>query len=233
MTVKKKTELEQLISDIHNHHLNYHAREIYLHSCWNDDEGGGEQGVDYRMATTFIKNLHVLINQNADLPIVVHMHSIGGEWNDGMAMFNAIRFAPTPVSILAYAQASSMTGILLQAADYRILTPDCEFMIHHGSLAVSNTSMAVKSAIDMNERYCKRMLEIFARRAKNGKFFKERGYNESKIKSYIDRKIKDKGDWFMSADEAIYYGMADGILGTPGQETAEQLRVYTKYKGKL
>lgn len=233
MTVKKKTELEQLITDIHNHHVNYHTRDIYLHSYWGNDEDGEEQGVDFRMATTFIKNLHILINQSAELPILVHMHSVGGNWNDGMAMFNAIRFASTPVTLLSYAQASSMTGILLQAADYRILTPDCEVMIHHGSLAVANTSMAVKSAVDMNEKYCKRMLDIFARRAKNGKYFKERGYNESKIKSYIDRKIKDKGDWYLSADEALYYGFCDGILGTAGHESPEQLRIYSKYKSKI
>jgi ATP-dependent protease ClpP protease subunit len=233
MSVKKKTELEQLINDIHSYHLNYHTRDIYLHSCWGDDEDGFERGVDYRMATTFVKNLHVLLNQNAEAPILVHMHSVGGEWNDGMAMFNAIRFSTAPVSILAYAQASSMTGILLQAADYRIITPDCEFMIHHGSIALSDTSMAVKSAIDVNERSCKRMLDIFARRAKTGKFFKERGYNETKIRAYIDRKIKDKGDWFLNAEEAIYMGFADGILGTAGHETPDQLRIYEKFKGKL
>jgi len=233
MPVKKKTELEQLITDIHCHHLNYHTRDIYLHSWWGDDEAGDERGVEYRMATTFVKNLHILLNQNAEMPILVHMHSVGGSWNDGMAMFNAIRFSSAPISILAYAQASSMTGILLQAADCRIIAPDCEFMIHHGSLAIENTSMAVKSAVDMNERYCKRMLEIFARRAKVGEYFKERGFNESKIKTFIDRKIKDKGDWFLNAEEAVYYGFADGILGDEGYDAPDQLRVYEKYKGKL
>jgi ATP-dependent protease ClpP protease subunit len=232
MPVKKKTELEQLINDIHFHHLNYHTRDIYIHSSGFED-GDGERGVEFRMATTFVKNLHILLNQNAELPILVHMHSIGGEWNDGMAMFNSIRFASAPFTILAYAQASSMTGILLQAADERIITPDCEFMIHHGSIALENNSMAVKSAVDANERYCKRMLDIFAKRAKNGKFFKDRNYSESKIKTYIDRKIKDKSDWYLGAEEAVYYGLADGILGSPGYNSPDRLRVITKYKGKI
>jgi len=233
MSVKKKTELEQLITDIHCHSVNYHTRDIYLHSWWGDDEAGDERGVEYRMATTFIKNLHILLNQSVDLPILVHMHSTGGSWNDGMAIFNAVRFSSAPVSIVAYAQASSMSGILLQAADCRILAPDCEFMIHHGSLGVENTSMAVKSAVDINQRYCKRMLDIFAKRARNGKYFKERGYNENKIRSYIDRKIKDKGDWFLSAEEALYYGFCDYILGDVGCETTEELKIYEKFKGKI
>lgn len=234
MPVKKKTELEQLISDIHTHNINYHTREIYLHSAYGGMfEDDAEAGVEYRMATTFIKNLHLLVGQAADQPILVHLHSVGGNWSDGMAMFNSIRHAAAPITMLTYAQASSMSGILLQAADHRILTPDCEFMIHHGSLSISSNSIAVKSAVDINERNCKRMLDIFAKRAKNGLFFKERGYNESRIKSYLDRKIKDKSDWYMDAEEAVYYGFADAILGEEGYEATDDIKVYEKVKVKL
>lgn len=223
MTVKKKTELEQLISDVHSHSLNYHTREIYLH-------GEDEDGVEYKMATTFIKNLHILTRQNVE-NILVHMHVGGGSWNDGMAVYNAIRFAVAPVSILSYAQASSMSGVILQAADRRVLVPDCEFLIHHGSLGIDGNSMEVKSAVDSNEKARKRMLQVFARRAKVGPFFAERNYSESKIKAYIDRKIKDKSDWYMPAEEAIYYGFADFILGDKGCETMEKVRIDKKYKG--
>jgi len=230
MSVKKKTELEQLISDIHTHHINYHTREIYLHSSYGNDESG-ESGVEYRMATTFVKNLHVLQGQNFD-PVLVHMHSIGGEWGDGMAIFNAMQFTPVPVTMVAYAQASSMSGVILQAADHRILTPDCDFMIHHGSIYIHDNSMAAKSAIDSNERLCRRMLDVFAKRAKQGSFFIERGYNENRIKAYLDRKIKDKSDWHLSAEEAVHYGFADAILGESGYEDPTNLRVYEKFKGK-
>lgn len=233
MPVKKKTELEQLINDIHHNHINYHTREIYLHSSMNGCDDSIEAGVEYRMAVSFIKNLHVLSAQSVDQSIIVHMHSIGGMWNDGMAMINAMRFVPTPITFIAYAQASSMTGIILQGADLRVATPDCEFLIHHGSIEISNNSIAAKSAIDVNERQCNRMLEIFARRAKNGLFFKERGYNESRIKSFMDRKLRDKSDWCLTAEEAVYYGFADGILGEKGYASLEDLKLYEKYKGKI
>lgn len=234
MSKPKRTELEQLISDIHCHHVNYHTREIYLHSSYGGwwEDASSEAGVEYRMATTFVKNLHVLAGQSSE-PILVHMHSIGGNWSDGMAIFNSMRFSPVPITVIAYAQASSMSGIILQAADHRILAPDCDFMVHHGSIYIHANSTAAKSAIDVNERLTDRMLEIFAKRAKTGLFFSEQGYTEKRIKSYLDRKIKDKSDWYLTAEEAVYYGLADGILGEAGYETVGNLRVTEKYCEKI
>jgi ATP-dependent protease ClpP protease subunit len=223
---RKQDDLPQLVSDVHSYNINYQTREIYLHGRYADEE----PGVDYRMATTFVKNLHILSEQDKK-NILVHMHTIGGEWGDGMAMFWAIRFAKSVVNMIAYAQASSMSGILLQAADKRILMPDCDFMIHHGSISLDDNSMAVKSAVDNNERLCKRMLQIFAERAIMGRYFQERDYSLAKVRSYLDRKIKDKSDWYLSPNEAVDFGFADGVLGEKGFETIEKCRTGRKYKG--
>jgi ATP-dependent protease ClpP protease subunit len=223
--VKKKTikpEQIQALSDIHAHSINLVNREIYLHSHYRDSEEE-EPGVDYRMATTFIKNLHILEQQGRS-NILIHMHTIGGSWNDGMAMFHAIRFAKSSITMVAYAQASSMSGVLLQAANRRILIPDCEFMVHHGSIAVDANSMAAKSAIDANQRACKRMVEIFAERAVEGSYFVERGNKPGQVKRFIDRKIKDTNDWFLTPGEAVDYGFADGILGEEGFENYAEIR---------
>lgn len=227
---KRKDALEQLIGDIHSYNINHHTREIYLHSIAGTTDD--EPGVDYRMATSFVKNLHIL-SQQSRKNILVHMHTIGGNWLDGMAMFHAIRLINAPVTILAYAQASSMSGILLQAADNRILMPDCEVMIHYGSIALSDNSMAVKSAIDMNEMYCERMLTIFARRAINGEYFKNKDFTLEKTKSYIDRKIKQKSDWYLTAEEAVTFGFADGILGEKRCENINKIRSGRKLKEVL
>ena len=45
---------------------------------------------------------------------------------------------------------------------------------------------------------------------KTGKFFKDSEYSLSKTKAYIKRKLNG-GDWYMTAEEAVYYGFADGI----------------------
>jgi ATP-dependent protease ClpP protease subunit len=224
---RRKTELEQLIWDVHSHDINYHTREIYVHSHF--DYLDEEPGVDFRMATAFLKNMHILDSRGSD-SILVHMHTVGGEWNDGMAMFWAIRHAQSPVTLLAHSHASSMSGIILQAADKRVLVPDCDFMIHHGSIAVADDSIAVKSAVETNNRLCKRMLQIFARRAIMAPYFKNLGYDEKKIEVWLDRKIKEKRDWYLTAEEAIEYGFADGILGSRGYENIQKIRTRKKSK---
>jgi len=218
--IKKNISVEQLISEIHNHHINHLNREIYLHGYIDADE---EPGVDYRMATSFIKNLHILSLQN-NQNILIHMHTIGGNWSDGMAIYNAIQFCKSFITIVGYAQASSMSGIVFQSSDRRVLMPDCDIMIHHGSIALDDNTMAVKSAVDQNERFCKRMLEIFAQKAIKGRYFKDRKYSLKRTMTFIDHKIKQAGDWYLSPEEAVYYGFADGILGEKGFETIEKIR---------
>jgi ATP-dependent protease ClpP protease subunit len=218
--------VEQLISEIHNHHINHLNREVYLHGYMDADE---EPGVEYRMATSFVKNLHILESQSSKT-VLVHMHTIGGSWSDGMAIFNAIRAAKSPVTIVGYAQASSMSGIVFQAADKRVLMPDCEMMIHHGSISVDDNTMAAKSAIDQNERNCQRMLEIFAERAVSGKYFKDRKFSLKRTATFIDQKIKQHGDWYLMPEEAVYYGLADGILGNKGFETMAKVKSAKKIR---
>ena len=215
---------EQVLYDVHSHNVNLNLRDIYLHSYYSKEDDG-EPGVDYRQATTFIKNLQ-LLDQPPSKPILVHMHSVGGCWDNGMAMFNTIQFCESIVTILAYSQASSMSGILLQAAHpYRIMMPDCHFMVHHGSIALNDNSMAVRSAVDMNDKQMKRMLELFATNCQHGEFFKNRKSTTLKsVMAYIDKKIKDKSDWYMDAGEAVYFGFADHILGDGEYTTIKSLR---------
>ena len=118
---------DQVLYDMHNHCVNLNLRDIYLHSYYQKDDIE-EPGVDYRQATTFIKNVHML-DQPPHRPILVHLQSIGGDWDNGMAMFNAMQFAVSYITMLAYSQASSMSGILFQSASLRIMMPDCHFLM--------------------------------------------------------------------------------------------------------
>lgn len=226
-----KSEFEQLIGDIHTHDVNYHTRELYMHSTHTTTCNDDEPGVEYRMATAFIKNLHIL-NAKSEDNVLVHKHTVGGSWSDGMAIINSIQFSKAPVTILSYAQAHSMGGIILQSGDKRVLMPDCEFMLHYGIVSIEGPSTAVHSYINMNEKCGKRMLQLFAERAiVSSKFFKDKKYSLNKVISYFNKKLKEKSDWFMTADEAVFYGLADGILGDTGFETIEKVRVCKKFKG--
>jgi len=210
MAPSKKDDITQLISDIHNHQVNYHTREIYLHSPhMNFDE---EPGVDYRMATNFYKNLHILEHQSKK-PIIVHMHSIGGCWSDGVAIYDSIANCSCHVVVIAYAQAASMSAIILQAADLRLMTPNCEFMIHYGHTGFSGTSIEVSSAAQADARGRRLMLDILATKAIDGEICKSKNYSMSRTRSFIDRKMKDKSDWYLNSQESIEYGFADSIYG--------------------
>ena len=216
---------EQIISEIHDYQINLASREIYLHSHLDAED---DPGVEYKMAVAFVKNLHMLDFKGSG-NILVHMHTEGGVWSDGMAIFNSIRFARSPVTMLAYAQASSMGGVVLQAADKRVLMPDCELMVHHGSITVDENTVAAKSAIDQNERFCKRMLQVFGERAVHGQYFKERKYSLRRTMNFIDSKIRQAGDWFLTPEEAVYYGFADGIMGSKGFENLKKIRMGKKW----
>lgn len=219
------TSPEQIISEIHDYQINLASREIYLHSHLDAED---DPGVEYKMAVTFVKNLHMLDAQGQG-NVLVHMHTDGGVWSDGMAIFNSVRFARSPVTMLAYAQASSMGGVVLQAADKRVLMPDCELMVHHGSITVDENTVAAKSAIDQNERFCKRMLQVFGERAVHAPYFKERKYTLRRTMNFIDSKIRQLGDWFLTAEEAVYYGFADGIMGSKGFENLKKIRMGKKW----
>ena len=139
------------------------------------------------------------------------MNTVGGVWEDGMSIHNAIQTSPSFITIIAYAHARSMSSIILQAADKRVLMPDAVFMTHYGTLGFDGECVAAISASDFTKKINKRMLHIYAAKCVNGQFFKEKEYNETKVRKYLDRKMKDKGDWWMDAEEAIYYGFADEI----------------------
>lgn len=200
------------IFNLHEYSINPYTREIFLHSFLHEESGAdfeAEPGMDYRMAATFIKNLSFLNYQGED-DIYVHQLCCGGDWNYGMAIYNAIKASVAPVSILAYAHARSMSSITLQAAKTRILMPDCDFLVHHGLLAFDDRATAVESNIEWWTKHEKpRMLEIYAQRCKDGKFFK--GKTKKQIIEYILAKMRDKSDWILTAKEAVNYGFADKI----------------------
>jgi ATP-dependent protease ClpP protease subunit len=215
----RKPDFNELLTQVHSFNVNLYTRELYLHSYFG--VGDDEPGVEYRMATSFIKNLHIL-EQQSSKPVLIHMHTVGGEWADGMAIYDAIAASPCPTTILAYAQASSMSGIILQAAGRRVLMPNCEFLLHFGSIGVESNSIAAKSAIDWNHSLHDVMLDAFVQRAINAPRFE--GKTDLEVKQELSENIRKSVDWFLTAKDAISYGLADGILGTRGYETIAKLR---------
>jgi len=200
------------ISDVHTYGLDAKSREIYLHGYVANCEE--DPGVDYRMASNFIKNIRILDSMSND-PIFIHMHSIGGEWNDGMAMYDAISLAKSYVAIIVYGQAESMSSVLLQSADSRIMMPNAYFMSHFGSSMYSGNFLDAQNAAKYDLNVLDTMLDIYTESCVDGKFFKEHydPLDEAKVRGFLRRKLKD-GDWYLNANESVYYGLADCVLST-------------------
>jgi len=201
-----------IISDVHSYGLDVKNREIYLHSyIANSDE---DPGVDYKMAANFYKNIRLLDAANKN-PILIHMHSVGGNWNDGMTIFDAIQLCTSHVTIIAYGQAESMSSIVLQAADKRVMMPHAYFMAHFGSSGYSGNYLDVQKGAAFEKVQTDIMLDVYTDACSEGKYFKEK-YTDAthdKVKNYLKRKLKD-GDWYLDANESVYYGFADAVLAT-------------------
>lgn len=210
------------IYDIHNHDIDVKRRHVYLHShhYTNADEEGG---IEYRMATQFIKNINFLNSLDRKNKILVHLQSPGGDWYHGMAIYDSITFSEAQVNILAYGEVSSMSSIVLQAAKKRILMPNCELMLHRGFLALEGVTSTVKSNALWNMKIDSKMLQIYAYRCVNGSFFKKRKYKIDDVVSFIDKKMKNFGDWHLGAEEAVDYGLADGIFGDKNYENLSNI----------
>jgi ATP-dependent protease ClpP protease subunit len=190
--------------------LDIKNREIYFHGYLGELEE--DPGVDWRCAAVFCRNIRALDKMAGD-SILIHMQSVGGEWGPGMAIFDAIRMCESHVTILAYGQAESMSSIILQAADRRVMMPNAYHMCHYGSGGIHANHLDVQKAAGFEKRICEDMMDIYAHRCKGAEYFKEKWDNitDEKIKNYLKRKMKD-GDWYMSAEESVYYGFADEVL---------------------
>ena len=210
------------ISDVHAYGLDVKSREIFLHGyVGNTDE---DPGVEYRMATNFYKNIRMLDSISKD-PIIIHMFSEGGEWDAGMAIFDAISLCQSYVTIVAYGQASSMSSIILQAADRRVMTPNAHFMLHYGSTDCGGDHLSAQNYAKVDKRNTETMIDIYAGGCVKGKHFKDNVNNPTleKVRNHIKRKLKD-GDWYLDANEAVYYGLADCVLDTRKVPNIESLK---------
>lgn len=222
ITEKRNFELDHtlslkvtdLASQLHDCDLDLKSNHIYLFGVdrgydLTGSENGDEPGVDYTMANRFIKNFNLCMRKNPKKPILIHMKSCGGDWQEGMAIYDTIRSCPWPVTILNYTHARSMTSIILQAANKRVMMPHSYFMLHDGTLSVSGTYKQVKSIISFDKTK-EAMLDIYVRS------MKQHGELSTKtakyIKNWIISKMDKKEDVFLSANEAVKFGLADEVF---------------------
>lgn len=193
--------------DIKKRHIWISGTNIQLSSA---DEAGYEPGVEYMMANRVIKNLHLLLMQSATEPVVIHLHTCGGLWEEGMAIYDAIKSMPYHVTIVNHIHARSMSSIILQAADHRVMMPHSCFMFHRGTMAAAAEATTFYSIADWYRNTDETMVGIYVDKVKKSKKFES--WTEKKITDMIRREMDKRGDVFLTAKETVNWGFADTIF---------------------
>lgn len=221
MTAQKKTTSE-LIHDVHNFGIHADSREIFLSSHVSDE--AEEPGVDWRMSTKFNKNIRLLTSgPRADLPILIHMHTIGGNWEDGLAIYDIIKSCTnTHITILAYAHARSMSSIIFQAADTRIFMPNAIWLMHMGDMGFDGQAQSFEAEAAWAKKDHDRMLDIYVESAIDSEVYF--GKSKKQVKNLIDKGLRLKQEWYMTAREAISYGYGDAVFGDEGYSDMDAIK---------
>jgi ATP-dependent protease ClpP protease subunit len=68
------------------------------------------------------------------------------------------------------------------------------------------------------------MVDIFTDRCMNSMIAKEKNWKKMMAKKHIVSQLANKCDWILTAEEAVYYGFADGILGTKKYPNIDSLK---------
>ena len=172
----------------------------------------GEPGVEYKMANRFIKNIHYLSGRDAKRPILIHMKSCGGHIEEGMSIYDTILSVSNPITIINYTHARSMSSIIFQAANKRIMMPSSYFMYHEGDQAVSGTFKQVNSIVDFSKRFSDTMTTIYAERMKHTPKSTMRTWTIARIKDWLVHEMDRKEDVHLTAIETVNIGLADEIF---------------------
>jgi len=201
---------------MHEYDVDTESNHIYLMGTDSRATGEaveanlGEPGVEYTMANRFIRNLNICMRANPGKPILVHMKTCGGFWEEGMAIYDAIRTCPSRVTILSYSWARSMSSLILLAANKRVLMPHSWFMFHTGNAEFSGTAKQLDTEAEREKVLIGRMMDIYV------DALKEQGTmsrcTRSRIRAWLKSQMDKKEDVFMEAEQAVALGFADEIF---------------------
>lgn len=221
---QKKYSQRDAINFIHDYGLDIDRGEIFLfgHEDYigENDLDGSEPGVEFAMANQFIRNLSILRN-HGEKPILIHMKTCGGEWAEGMAIYDAIASCPNQITILNYTHARSMSSLIFQAADRRVMMPHSTFMIHRGTTAFTGTVTQFETEATQGKKADKIMLDIYIDVMRDGCYVEK---SRTWLEKWLRKKMRNHEEVYFTADEAISFGFADEIFGDSGVYDWESLK---------
>jgi len=185
-TVIEKTSYGERAYDIYSRLLK--DRIIFLGSAITDD-----------VANTVIAQLLFLENQDPEKDIKLYINSPGGAVTSGMAIYDTMQYIKPHVSTICIGMAASMASVLLAAGakEKRFCLPNSEVMIHQVMGGMEGQASDIKIHAERIIKLKNHLNQLLA---------KHTGKTGEQIEKDSDR------DYFMSAAEAVAYGLTDKVI---------------------
>ena len=167
--------------------------------------------VDDNSANVIVAQLLFLESEDSDKDINFYINSPGGMVTAGLSIYDVMQFIKPDVATYVMGQACSMGSFLAQsgAKGKRYVLPESRTMIHRVSSGTRGTSGSVHvqelqfedaiRSMEESKRLNERLTELYVK-------------HNTKGKEYAEMFETMKFDTFLSAAEAVEYGLADEIV---------------------
>ena len=155
--------------------------------------------IDDASANTIVAQLIYLEAKNPEKDICVYINSPGGSVTAGMAIYDTMKYVKCDVSTICIGLAASMGAFLLSAGTKgkRFCLPNSEVMIHQPLDGAQGQASDIEITANHILKTKKKMIEMLS---------KNTGQSIKKVEKDVDR------DYFMTADEAVAYGLVDKVI---------------------
>ena len=157
--------------------------------------------VEDTMANVIVAQLLFLESENPDKDSSLFINSPGGVVTAGMCIYDTMQFIKPDVSTYVMGQACSMGSLLATAGakGKRFMLPNARHMIHQPSGGARGQATDMQIQVEEIIKMKKSLTEIYVKHNSKGKTF-------AQMTADMER------DKFMSADEALAYGLIDKII---------------------
>lgn len=185
-------------------------RQTDIYSAMLDERAVFINGeINDEMASAVVAELLFLEAAAPDKPISLYINSPGGAVTAGLAIYDTMRHVRCRVHTLCVGQACSMAAVLLAAGDDRSVLPSARIMIHQPSGGAEGKQTDIMITAREITRIRAKLSAILA---------KHTGQPVEKVEQDIER------DYFMEAEEAVAYGLADEIVNPEPKSIAKETK---------
>jgi len=160
-----------------------------------------DTGVDNHSAGLIVAQMLFLEAEDPERDIIFYINSPGGVVTAGMSIYDTMQYIRPDISTIVMGQACSMGSLLAQAgaAGKRFILPNARHMIHQPSGGASGQATDIQIQAQEILKMKKYLTEVYVSHNTGGKTFEQ-------LSADMER------DFFMSAQEAVDYGLADKVI---------------------